>query len=92
MENNESDKVLEGEIVDKEQEESAALPTQQDPRAAVPAKAKPANGWIEPLLAIGGGLLNWLISVAQSRPSDAGKRAGKQSGRGQMRRRRGKSG
>lgn len=86
-----TDKVLEGEIVHDEREDSTPLPARRSPSAAAPTRERPAARWIDALVAIGGGLFRWFISASRAQPPGGGNGIGKRSG-GRMRRRRGKRG
>lgn len=91
MQQNDADKVLEGEIVDEARDGSAPVPAHKDEMKPAPQKNSPAGGWLEMIAAIGGGIVRWLASSPRNTSSGEGNQAGRGGGGGggKMRRRRG---
>lgn len=89
MQKNDADKVLEGEIVDEARDGSAPVPAHKDEMRPAAQKKSPAGGWLDMIVAIGGGIVRWLASSSGNTPSGGGGQAGRGGGGGKMRRRRG---
>ena len=85
MEKDETNRILEGEIVDNTRDGSPPLPTAKAPAP----KAVRTGNWIEVIAAIGGGIIRWLASSSPNPPSRGGNQTGRGGGGGKMRRRRG---
>jgi len=97
MDKDDLNRVLEGEIVDDAQGGTPAVPSSkahapQTKRAGMAQNAagkSQASGWIELIVAIGGGIVKWLASSSRNTPSGGASQTGTGRGGDRIRRRRG---